>query len=61
MEGKQIYGKHADIVLSKMTLGWRTVTVPNGNYKIQFVGTISLPGRKDFTVKTDAMSITVKN
>jgi len=52
--------RHSDIVLSKMTLGWRTPLVPNGTYTIYLTGKISADGFER-TVESAQYSIEVKN
>lgn len=53
---KVLYTKGADMVLENMTMGWRTVFVPNGTYTLQLEGNVA--GMK---VLSNSFDVTVKN
>jgi C1A family cysteine protease len=53
---KVVYTKGADMVLPAMTMGWRTIFVPNGTYSVQLVGHVGA-----FDVSSSAMTVTVTN
>jgi C1A family cysteine protease len=55
-----VYTKGADVVLPKMTMGWRTPTVANGTYTIFLVGTIQ-SNSQTFTAVSNQFTVTVKN
>lgn len=57
--GKIVSSKSTSYVLEKMKLGWRTITVPNGQYKILFHGETKYKGTV-YSVDTPAVSVTVK-
>ena len=46
----------ADMVLPAMTMGWRTIFVPNGAYTLQLVGRVGA-----YEVSSNTMSVTVAN
>jgi len=58
--GKIASVKTNDYVLSQMRMGWRTVTVSNGSYKILFHGETHYNG-KLYTVDSPSVNITVQN
>lgn len=49
-----------DFVLPQMLMGWRTMTVPSGQYTILFHGETTYLG-KVYSVDSNAMTITVQN
>jgi C1A family cysteine protease len=53
---KVVYTKNADMVLPTMTMGWRTIFVPNGSYTIQLVGHVA-----GYDVASNVMNVTVAN
>lgn len=53
---KVIYTKGADMVLPQMTMGWRTIFVPNGSYSVQLIGHVA-----GFDVASNVMNVTVAN
>ncbi|MGZ3735795.1 MAG: hypothetical protein ACXVC0_12590, partial [Bdellovibrionota bacterium] len=53
---KVIYTKGADLVLSKMTMGWRTIFVPNGSYTVQLIGHVA-----GFDTASNVLNVTVAN
>ncbi len=58
--GKIVSVKTNDDVLNEMTMGWRTMTVADGQYQILFHGETTYKG-KVYTVDSNAASITVQN
>jgi len=50
----------SNVVLNKMTTGWRTNLVPNGTYEIWMVGRVKSNGM-DITAETPHSMITIKN
>lgn len=58
--GKIVSIKGNDYVLEQMRMGWRTVTVPDGQYTILFHGQITYKG-KVYAVDSNSFTITVKN
>lgn len=52
--------KETENILPSMTLGWRTINVPNGAYEIYMVGTQKINDR-EYTVESNHFNITVKN
>ncbi|MES3037289.1 MAG: C1 family peptidase [Bdellovibrionota bacterium] len=52
--------KTANVVLEEMTLGWRTTTIPNGEYQIWMVGHVKT-NNYDATVETEKRKVLVKN
>ncbi len=57
---KVIYTKDADMVLPKMTMGWRTVFVPNGSYTLQLVGRVK-SDKLSFETLSNTLNVTVQN
>lgn len=55
--GKEVYSKVASIALPQMTFGWRTASVPNGEYEIQFQGILPVAGKQ---VVVESLKTTVK-
>jgi C1A family cysteine protease len=53
---KVVYTKGADMVLPSMTMGWRTIFVPNGAYTVQLVGHVA-----GYDVSSNVMNVTVAN
>lgn len=53
---KVVFTKGADLVLPKMTMGLRTMFVPNGSYTIQLVGHVG-----GFDVSSNSMNVTIAN
>ncbi|HEY8279590.1 MAG TPA: C1 family peptidase [Bdellovibrionota bacterium] len=53
---KVIYTKGMDVVLAKMTLGWRTIYIPNGSYTVQLVGSAGT-----YEVTSNSINVNVKN
>jgi len=53
---KVVYTKGADMVIPKMTMGWRTIFVPNGNYTISLKGTVA-----GYETESNSYNISVKN
>lgn len=58
--GKLISRKGNEYVLTKMKMGWRSNTVPNGDYTVLFHGEINFKG-KILAVDSPAVKISVKN
>jgi C1A family cysteine protease len=58
--GKLVSRKGNEYVLEKMQMGWRSNTVPDGNYSILFHGEITFNG-KIYSVDSPAVKIVVKN
>jgi hypothetical protein len=58
--GKIASVKTNDYVLSQMRMGWRTMTVPDGQYTILFHGETKYNGVV-YSVDSPSMTITVKN
>jgi hypothetical protein len=58
--GKVAPMKGNSYVLPQMKMGWRSMTVPNGQYKIYFHGEMTYKG-KVYGVDSNTFSITVKN
>jgi len=58
--GKLVSRKGNEYVLENMQMGWRSTTVPNGNYSILFHGEITFNG-KVYGVDSPSLNITVKN
>ncbi|MBC7396932.1 MAG: C1 family peptidase, partial [Bdellovibrionales bacterium] len=58
--GKIVARKSNDYVIPEMKMGWRTMTVPNGKYKILFHGELNYSG-KMYSVDTPGVDVTVKN
>lgn len=58
--GKIVSRKGNEYVLEEMQMGWRSNTVPNGNYSILFHGQITFNG-KVYGVDSQAVKIVVKN
>ena len=58
--GKLVSRKGNSYVLSDMKMGWRSNTVPNGNYSILFHGELNVAG-KLLAVDSPAVKITVQN
>ncbi|MES2964257.1 MAG: C1 family peptidase [Bdellovibrionota bacterium] len=50
----------ANVVLSKMTLGWKTTAIPNGTYEIWFVGRMTTSSF-DERIETVRRTVTVRN
>jgi C1A family cysteine protease len=59
-DGSVIYTKSADMVLSQMTMGWRTPTVPNGTYQISLMGTIK-SNSQQYKAVSNEFTVTVQN
>lgn len=58
--GNIVSRKGNEYVLENMKMGWRSATVPNGNYSILFHGEINVGG-KLYGVDSPAVKIAVKN
>ena len=58
--GKLVSRKGNEYVLENMQMGWRSTSVPNGNYSILFHGEITFNG-KVYGVDSPAVKIAVKN
>lgn len=58
--GKTVAVKSNDSVLPEMKMGWRTITVPSGQYKILFHGETRYNGNV-YSVDSNEFNITVKN
>jgi C1A family cysteine protease len=52
--------KTNDDVLEEMKMGWRTITVPDGKYKILFHGETTYNGQV-YSIDTEPMAVTVRN
>jgi C1A family cysteine protease len=59
-DGKIVAIKGNDDVLNEMKMGWRTTTVPDGNYQILFHGELSYLGTT-YSVDSKPVSVSVKN
>jgi hypothetical protein len=59
-DGTEVFSKLAPIVLSRMTLGWRTTGVPNGKYEIWFTGKIATT-EHTYSAESAHTSVEVKN
>jgi C1A family cysteine protease len=53
---KVVYTKGADIVLDRMTMGWRTPFVPNGSYTAELVGHVA-----GYDVTSNVIPVTIAN
>jgi hypothetical protein len=58
--GNVVNTKSSDIVLEQMKLGWRTATVPNGQYTILLHGETNYAG-KVYAAESNSFLVTVKN
>jgi len=58
--GNLVSRKGNEYVLNKMQMGWRSNTVPDGNYTILFHGEITYNGQV-YSVDSPAVAITVQN
>ncbi len=58
---KIVYSKHSDGTLPKMTMGWRTINVPNGKYTLQFKGELKVNGKVTTKVVSKSIDVTVEN
>jgi C1A family cysteine protease len=58
--GKVIASRASDLVLPTMKIGFRTNTVPNGDYEILFEGVVHGAG-KLYTIDSPAVKVTFKN
>ena len=59
--GKDVYTKMAPIVIDKLTLGWRTGSVPDGSYDIYFTGDVTTAQGMHFSAESAHMTVQVKN
>lgn len=59
-QGNVVSAKSNEYVLPEMLLGWRTMTVPNGEYTILVHGETTWRG-KVYTTESNSFKITVKN
>jgi C1A family cysteine protease len=59
--GKDVYTKLAPIVIDKMTLGWRTGSVPNGSYDIYFTGDVTTVQGMHFSAESAHTTVQVAN
>ncbi|OFZ42956.1 MAG: hypothetical protein A2070_10400 [Bdellovibrionales bacterium GWC1_52_8] len=57
---KPVVIKTNEYVLESIKMGWRTLGVPNGAYKIYFRGETNYNG-KTYSVETPRASVTVQN
>ena len=57
---KVVYTKGSENVLPQMTLGWRTITVPNGKYSISIEGIVQ-SDKLNFKTQSNSFDITVQN
>ena len=58
---KEVLTKSIDTVLPAMTMGWRTQTVPNGNYEIYFSAYILSGGKTVLSAESEHASVSVRN
>jgi C1A family cysteine protease len=59
--GKEVYSKLANIVVDKMTLGWRTPGVADGNYEIYFTAGIDTLSGQHYQVESSHINVQVNN
>jgi C1A family cysteine protease len=58
--GQEVYSRSTNIALPEMTLGWRTVSVPNGQYDVYLVGTQKVNNQTN-TVESNHFTVNVNN
>jgi len=59
-KGQEAFSRSTDMVLSNLTMGWRTNAVPDGRYQIWFTGRLTLPTGES-VVETPKIWVTTKN
>jgi C1A family cysteine protease len=58
--GQTVYVRGSNVALPEMTLGWRTVSVPNGTYDVSLEGTQTI-GDQTQTVESNHYTVNVNN
>jgi hypothetical protein len=59
-DGKVILRRENRNILSQMSIGWRTITVPNGQYQITLIGRV-IVGTKVYTQNAQTYNVSVQN
>lgn len=58
-EGKEEF-RSASVVPAKLSMGWRTNTIPNGKYEVWYVGHVKT-NKSDTVVESERVHVNVKN